>query len=57
VKLEELCQDAHIPYTSLRPTIIYGKYNYAPRETYFFDLVKKGGMIVLPDEDLQMVRV
>jgi nucleoside-diphosphate-sugar epimerase len=33
---------------ALRPVFIYGKYNYAPRESYFFDLIAKGQQIVLP---------
>lgn len=54
VKLAELCRDGDIPYTSLRPAIIYGKYNYAPRESYFFDLINKDEMIVLPDNELAL---
>lgn len=54
LKLMELCESANIPYTCLRPTIIYGKYNYAPRESYFFDLIKSGQRIVLPDNELAL---
>jgi len=43
-----------IPFTCLRPSIIYGKYNYAPRESYFFDLVRKGQFAVIPDNDLPL---
>jgi nucleoside-diphosphate-sugar epimerase len=42
------------PYTCLRPTIIYGKYNYAPRESYFFDLIDQNQILVLPDNDLAL---
>jgi nucleoside-diphosphate-sugar epimerase len=42
------------PYTCLRPTIIYGKYNYAPRERYFFDLIEQNQIVVLPDCDLPL---
>jgi 2'-hydroxyisoflavone reductase len=54
LKLVELCQAAHIPSTSLRPAIIYGQYNYAPRESYFFELVRQGKTVVLPDNDLAL---
>lgn len=53
-KLIELCTAMKIPYTSLRPTIIYGKYNYAPRESYFFDLIHQNKTVVLPDNPLAL---
>jgi len=43
-----------IPYTIIRPAFIYGKYNYAPRENYFFDLIEKGSKIVLPENSLAL---
>ncbi|MFC1965940.1 NAD-dependent epimerase/dehydratase family protein [Chloroflexota bacterium] len=48
LKLKELCSENGIAHVSLRPTFIYGKYNYAPRESYFFNLIAKGESIVLP---------
>ena len=42
------------PCTCLRPTIIYGKYNYAPRESYFFDLADRNELVILPDNDLAL---
>jgi 2'-hydroxyisoflavone reductase len=54
LRLVELCQAGHIPYTSLRPAIIYGQYNYAPRESYFFDLIRQQRPVVLPDNDLAL---
>ncbi|MHB8204994.1 MAG: NAD-dependent epimerase/dehydratase family protein [Desulfomonilaceae bacterium] len=54
LKLAELCQAANIPHTSLRPTFIYGPYNYAPRESYFFDLIMQGRTVVLPDNGLAL---
>ncbi len=48
MKLRELCQQRKIACTILRPAFIYGKYNYAPRESYFFDLIKKQEPIVIP---------
>lgn len=41
-------------YTVLRPAIIYGRYNYAPRESYFFDLIENHRTIVLPDMSLPL---
>ncbi len=54
LKLAELCKKSNIPYTSLRPSIIYGKYNYAPRESYFFDLIHEGKPVVLPENKLAL---
>jgi 2'-hydroxyisoflavone reductase len=41
IKLRELCEGKGIAHVSLRPAFIYGKYNYAPRESYFFNLITK----------------
>jgi Nucleoside-diphosphate-sugar epimerases len=54
IRLMELCAGTNIHYTSLRPAIIYGKYNYAPRESYFFDLIHQGKTIALPDNPLPL---
>ncbi len=35
-KLEQICRKKSIPWTILRPSILYGRFNYAPREGYFF---------------------
>ncbi|MCD6185612.1 MAG: NAD-dependent epimerase/dehydratase family protein, partial [Deltaproteobacteria bacterium] len=53
-KLKEKCVQNEIPYTSLRPAIIFGEYNYAPRETYFFDLIRDNKRIFLPDNELAL---
>lgn len=50
----QYCRKKDIPFTFLRPAIIYGKYNYAPRESYFFDLIRKGRPIILPEMDLPL---
>ncbi len=42
------------PWTCLRPAIIYGQYNYAPREKYFFDLIDQNQIVILPDNDLPL---
>jgi nucleoside-diphosphate-sugar epimerase len=47
-KLGELANAKGFRHVALRPVFVYGKYNYAPRESYFFDLIAKGQRIVLP---------
>ena len=42
------------PGPSSGPTFIYGKYNYAPREGYFFDLLEGDKTIILPDNELAL---
>ncbi len=54
IKLKQECEKKTIPFTSLRPTIIYGKYNYAPRESYFFDLMRRDKPLIIPDIDLSL---
>ncbi|MDD2736848.1 MAG: NAD-dependent epimerase/dehydratase family protein [Desulfuromonadaceae bacterium] len=44
-----------MPYTILRPAIIYGFYNYAPREQYFFDLLQRGEAMVIPDGGMALL--
>ena len=48
LKLREVCGERGIAHTSLRPAFIYGQYNYAPRESYFFDLIAQDRPIVVP---------
>ena len=38
----------------MRPAIIYGYYNYAPRESYFFDLLRNRQPVIIPEEDLAL---
>jgi len=52
--LEKVCLEKSIPWTILRPTSIYGKFNYAPREEYFFDLIEKNETIIIPENDLAL---
>ena len=54
MKLMELSARMNISYTTLRPAIIYGKYNYAPRESYFFDLIYQNKTVVVPDNSLPL---
>ena len=48
------CGKNGMPYTILRPAIIYGPYNYAPRESWFFDLLSRNEPIVIPDNALAL---
>jgi len=41
-ELKDACSSQKIPYTIVRPTFIYGPYNYAPRESYFIQHIVKG---------------
>lgn len=38
-ELQTQCQRQNIPFTILRPAILYGPYNYAPRESVFIQLM------------------
>jgi len=53
-RLKEDCTKKGIAFTCLRPSIIYGEYNYAPRETWFFDQIRDEKEIVLPDPGLAL---
>ncbi|BBO93428.1 hypothetical protein DSCOOX_66080 [Desulfosarcina ovata subsp. ovata] len=46
--LERKCRSEKIDYTILRPAIIYGRYNYAPRESFFFKHALTGTPLVVP---------
>lgn len=52
--LRQACERGGIPYTILRPAIIYGFYNYAPRESYFFDLLLEEKPFVIPQSGLAL---
>jgi 2'-hydroxyisoflavone reductase len=53
-KLREICGARGIAHVSVRPAIVYGKYNYAPRESYFFDLILAGKGVVIPEKGLAL---
>ena len=52
VKLEaelvRVCSDKNAHYTSIRPSIIYGPGNYAPREGIYFNWIEKAAQILQP---------
>ncbi len=54
LRLKEECVKKGIEFTSLRPSIVYGEYNYAPRESWFFDQIRDEKPLVLPDPGLAL---
>jgi len=59
-ELEACCEEIKIAYTSVRPAIIYGPDNYAPREGIFFNWIDKARQVLSPDDEngyFQMVFV
>ena len=47
-ELKEACEKAGVKNTILRPTFIYGPFNYAPRESYFIELIAKKRTVPVP---------
>ncbi|MDR2502032.1 MAG: NAD-dependent epimerase/dehydratase family protein [Oscillospiraceae bacterium] len=47
-ELIDSCANHGIPYTILRPTFIYGPLNYAPRESYFIELIARKHTVPVP---------
>ncbi|MBP1685157.1 MAG: NAD-dependent epimerase/dehydratase family protein [Deltaproteobacteria bacterium] len=48
LEVERCCRERGVAWICLRPPFIYGAHNYAPRESYFFELVAQGETIVVP---------
>lgn len=44
-ELDRVCGDRKIPWTVLRPAILYGPYNYAPRESAYIQLMLLGHVL------------
>jgi nucleoside-diphosphate-sugar epimerase len=44
-ELRKECQSKNIAYTILRPSIIYGPYNYAPRESVYIQLIVQNNIL------------
>ncbi|MCH5262698.1 MAG: NAD-dependent epimerase/dehydratase family protein [Lachnospiraceae bacterium] len=38
-EVRRVCEDRGVPYTILRPAILYGPYNYAPRESVYIQMM------------------
>lgn len=52
--VKERCRAAGMAWTILRPAMIYGRYNYAPRESWFFDLLRQGEPVVIPEKGMSL---
>lgn len=44
-ELTEVCGDKGIQYTVLRPAVLYGPYNYAPRESAYIQFMVQQGLL------------
>lgn len=44
-ELAEVCADRDVPCTVLRPAILYGPFNYAPRESVYIQLMVQQGLL------------
>jgi nucleoside-diphosphate-sugar epimerase len=47
-ELAAAAEKAGLAYTILRPTFIYGPFNYAPRESYFIELIARRNVVPVP---------
>lgn len=54
LEAQRVCQAHNIPYTILRPAFVYGPFNYAQRESFFFDLVLSNKTIPIPQDSLAL---
>jgi len=45
-----LCRDEGVPVSTLRPAFIYGAHNAFDRETFFWDRIRDGRPVVIPDD-------
>lgn len=44
-EIVEVCHSSGVQYTVLRPAVLYGPYNYAPRESVFIQLMIQQGIL------------
>ncbi len=49
-ELVEECEKKNIDYISIRPSLIYGPYNYVPRESLYVQMLMQTGQIIFPKE-------
>ncbi|HAG69046.1 MAG TPA: hypothetical protein DCL38_03640 [Lachnospiraceae bacterium] len=59
-ELKRVCEEAGAHFSSVRPVIIYGPGNYAPREGIYYNWIKKAGQVLEPfdaDGHFQLVYV
>jgi len=48
--LFELCADDGVPVSTLRPAFIYGSHNAFDREAFFWDRIRDGRPVIIPDD-------
>lgn len=53
-ELRQSCTGGSTVYTILRPAFIYGPFNYAPREAYYFERIIKGIPIHVPTDSISL---
>lgn len=44
-EIREVCADRGVPYSVVRPSILYGPYNYAPRESEYIRFMVQQGLL------------
>ena len=49
-ELKAVCEKRGMNPISVRPAVLYGPANYAPREKMFFDWISRAGQIILPSD-------
>ena len=47
-EISAISRDSDITFTSVRPSILYGPANYAPRESLFFDMIRQYQNVIVP---------
>lgn len=54
---ESYLQEAGLPWTSIRPTYIYGPQNYNDLEAWFFDRIVRGRPVPIPGNGLHITQL
>jgi nucleoside-diphosphate-sugar epimerase len=54
IETKQVCAEKGIPYTIFRPSFIYGPFNYAPREPWYFGLMRKGLPVPCPADSTSL---
>jgi nucleoside-diphosphate-sugar epimerase len=49
-ELEVCCRERGVSYTIVRPSILYGPYNYAPRESVYIRQIIREGRVFCPED-------
>lgn len=49
-EIRDICVSLGMPYTILRPCFVFGPFNYAPRESFYFRLILEGAAAPHPFE-------